>query len=448
LDNHKYGDYKPYLIKSTDKGKSWSLINGDLPNTLLTWRLVQDHVKKDLLFVATEYGIYFTSNGGNNWIQLKGGIPTIAFRDITIQRRENDLVGASFGRGFFILDDITPLRNFVTSMLKSEATLFDVKDAYWYVTSNDKAGGQGDDRYVAENPPFGAIFTYFMADKINSLKDDRKEKEKTNTDFPGWDALEAEKNEDGPLVLLIIKDSNGDIVNTVKGSNKKGFNRVNWELNYPNKSGERLNNDRDTFGDGNIMVTPGTFSVTLVKRLNGETTVLQGPKTFNVVPLYDGALPRKSYDEINAFRNDIFAFQQDLNVTNILMSKSLDLVDAMKRAANKTTQSNTEILKKIHDVRMKLLEIQKELSGHPIKEEIGENSNPTPNDARSIAFSVANSTYGPTGTHKATLNRASKQLSELKLKLKTVTNSVIPAIENDLKAAGAPWIEGQGLIDN
>ncbi len=117
LDNHKYGDYKPYIIKSTDKGKSWRLINGDLPNKLLIWRLVQDHVNKDLLFAATEFGVYFTSNGGKNWIQLKGGMPTVQIRDIKIQRRENDLVAGSFGRGIFILDDITPLRTFTKSMM-------------------------------------------------------------------------------------------------------------------------------------------------------------------------------------------------------------------------------------------------------------------------------------------------------------------------------------------
>ena len=99
LDNHKYGDYKPYIIKSNDKGKTWELINGNLPDKLLIWRLVQDHVKKDLLFAATEFGIYFTYNGGTNWIKLKGGLPTISFRDITIQRSENDLVAGSFGRG-------------------------------------------------------------------------------------------------------------------------------------------------------------------------------------------------------------------------------------------------------------------------------------------------------------------------------------------------------------
>ena len=122
LDNHKYGDFKPYLIKSTNKGKSWVSITGNLPSRLLMWRIVQDHVKKDLLFAATEFGIYFTYNGGSNWIQLKGGLPTISFRDLTIQRRENDLVCASFGRGFYVLDDITPLREFDPSKSSSETS--------------------------------------------------------------------------------------------------------------------------------------------------------------------------------------------------------------------------------------------------------------------------------------------------------------------------------------
>ena len=135
LDNHKYGDYKPYIIKSTDKGKTWSLINGNLPEKLLIWRLVQDHVKKDLLFAATEFGVYATINGGKNWIKLEGGMPTIPIRDITIQRRENDLVAGSFGRGIFILDDISPLRDYDANS-SAEAKLFHVKNAPWYRQSS------------------------------------------------------------------------------------------------------------------------------------------------------------------------------------------------------------------------------------------------------------------------------------------------------------------------
>ena len=176
LDNHKEGDFKPYLLKSTDKGRTWTFISGNLPKQLLTWRIVQDHVDKDLLFAATEFGIYFTKDGGKNWKQLKGGVPTISFRDITIQRRENDLVGASFGRGFFVLDDITPIREFDPSK-KSEVQFFNTRPAYWYVPK-EGVYGQGNNTWVAENPPFGAVFTYYLPQKYESLKEQRTKKEK------------------------------------------------------------------------------------------------------------------------------------------------------------------------------------------------------------------------------------------------------------------------------
>ncbi len=448
VDNHKYGDYKPYILKSSNKGKSWKLINGDLPERLLVWRLVQDHVNEDLLFAATEYGIYFTYNGGTNWLKLKGGVPTISFRDITIQRRENDLVGASFGRGFFILDDITPLRLFKKEMLAKEATLFPIKDAYWYKEAS-RVAGQGDAEYKAPNAPYGAKFTYYMSDKIKSLKDIRKKREKTNTDFPGWEALEKENNQDGPLVLLIIKDAEGNIVNTVKGTNQKGFNRVNWKLNYPNKRGESLNASGDGIGGrSNIMVTPGTYTATLVKRVDGVTTILQEPKTFNVVPMYDGALPRKSYKEVNDFRKEVFAFQQDLMATNILMNRQIKTIAAMKRAANKTTAPNDALLKDINDTRLQLLAIQKELNGSPVKGEVGEKSNPTANDGNGLSWRAFGNTYGPTGTHKQLLERVKSQLVKVKSQLKVVSEKNLINIEKGLKAAGAPWIEGQGLINN
>ncbi len=447
VDNHKYGDYKPYILKSTDKGKSWSLINGDLPKRLLVWRLVQDHVDKNLLFAATEYGIYFTYNGGKNWLPLKGGVPTISFRDITIQRSENDLVAGSFGRGIFILDDISPLRNFNPATVSKEATLFPIKDALWYRQAN-RVGSQGDAEYKGENAPFGARFTYYLADKVKSLKDQRKEREKKNTNFPGWEALEKETNQDGPLVLLMIKDAQGKLVNTVKGGNKKGFNRVSWGLTYPNKRGERLSAKGDGFGGGNMMVTPGDYTVTLVKRVNGETTVLQGPETFKVVPMYEGTLPRKSYEEMNRFREEMIAFQQDITATNMMLSNQMKKIASMKRAANKATSANEAILNDINAARMSLLAIEKELRGDQVKGAIGERSNPTANDGNRLGWSAFSNTYGPTGMQKALLQRVKSQLSKAKAKLTTVTDSTIPAIEAKLKAAGAPWIEGQGLIKN
>ena len=122
VDSHKTGDYAPYVLRSDDRGRTWASIAGDLPARTLVWAVVQDHVKRELLFAGTEFGIYTTLNGGKNWHKLGGGVPVISFRDIEIHERENDLVGASFGRSFFVLDDYSPLRQI------DEAALADAGD--------------------------------------------------------------------------------------------------------------------------------------------------------------------------------------------------------------------------------------------------------------------------------------------------------------------------------
>jgi len=448
LDNHKYGDYKPYLLKSRDKGRTWTFINGNLPPTLLTWRLVQDHIKRDLLFAATEFGIYFTSNGGKQWTQLTGGLPTISFRDITIQRREDDVVAASFGRGFYVLDDLSPLRTFTASTLTDEATLFPIKPAYWY-TPRLGMGSQGDNEYRAKNPPYGATFTYFLPEKVKSLKELRQDRERgaNNIPFPGWDALASEKLQDSIAILLTVKDKEGKVVNTVRGSNSKGFNRVSWDLTYPTKNAINLDLPKSGSESSNsgIRVTPGTYTVTLSKRVDGQTTTLAGPEVVKVVPLAQGALQGASYEEIAAFTQEYRSFQHDLTSANSVLARNLKLVHAMQRAADRSHNPSSSLAGRIHTARENLLAIERALKGNQAKGEIGEKTNPTPQNGNSVASEALKATYGPTPNHKAAFLRAKNQLTEIRSKLKTVTETTLPGIEKDLKAAGAPWIEGQGL---
>jgi photosystem II stability/assembly factor-like uncharacterized protein len=175
FNNHKNGDFKPYILKSTNAGASWTSINGDLPERGSVYSLAQDHENKELLFAGTEFGVFFTVNGGQKWIQLKGGMPTIAVRDMDIQRRENDLVLATFGRGFRVLDDYTPLRQISETALEQEALLFPVKDALMYVEQLPLGlrgkSFQGASFYTAENPPFGAVFTYYLKEGIKTQKE-------------------------------------------------------------------------------------------------------------------------------------------------------------------------------------------------------------------------------------------------------------------------------------
>ncbi len=452
LDNHKYGDYKPYLLKSTDKGRSWTLINGNLPSKLLTWRLVQDHVDRNLMFAATEYGVYMTKNGGGSWTQLKGGMPTISIRDITIQRRENDLVAASFGRGFYVLDDISPLRSFDNTVKNSEGTLFDVKSAYWYVPKGE-VYAQGSNEYKAPNPAFGAVFTYYLKDSIPSLEASRKaaEKNKTNIPFPGWDALEAEKLQQGPNIMFTVRDSKGQVVNIVKGTNKKGFNRVSWDLSFADRSGEKLvapKSGEDYF-NYNIMATPGDYTVTMEKWVDGTRQQLGETKSFKVIPLAKGALEGASYEEIIAFRKSLEDFQQDLKATKTVLRESKKKIDAMQRALMRATEPSAELAARLYETRSKIMAVDSELNGNKAKEDIGEKNAPSASSAESVGKrALATSTYGPTEMHKSALNMGKSRLKGVKSALSEIVNDDIPALEAELKAAGAPWIESQGLISN
>nr|WP_299068077.1 sialidase family protein [uncultured Allomuricauda sp.] len=454
LDNHKEGDYKPYLLKSTNKGASWTFMNGNLPEKLITWRIVQDHKKRGLLFAATEFGIYFTNNGGSNWMPLKGGLPTISFRDITIQRREDDLVGASFGRGFYILDDISPLRDFDMAKI-GETTLFKVKPAYWYI---EKSGvsSQGNSEYSAKNPPYGATFTYFLPEKLKTLKELRTESEKTlnkqksNISFPGWEALNNEKNQEDPGIVLLVKDNAGNLVNTVKGTNKKGFNRVSWNLSHAARRGIKLEEPKggNNFFGSPYLATPGTYAVELYQHVDGELKQLSSTQTFEVKPLGKGALPGKPASEIDAFRSTYQHFQQDLAATNSILSKSMLKINAMKRAMAETKRPSPGLSTKIYNAKVSLQSLQKQMNGSPAKNEVGERNPPSPGDGNFIGVVALSNTYGPTGNHKAAMKRATDQLKNIKKELSVIVKSTLPGIESELKEAGAPWIEGQGLIED
>ncbi|MEM9000635.1 MAG: glycosyl hydrolase [Bacteroidota bacterium] len=450
LDNHKFGDFKPYLIKSTDAGKTWRLINGDLPNRLLVWRLVQDHVNKNLMFLATEFGIYFTINGGTNWIQLKGGLPTLSFRDITIQRRENDLVTASFGRGFFVLDDYSALRSISpTDLEQKEALLFKIRKADWYTPVSDINGSHGAQLYRAKNPEFGATFTYYLRDDYTTLGKIRKENEKKwikadqDIPFPGWDAIEQERRQEGPMIILTITDSDGNVVKTLKVKPKKGMNRTSWDLTTNSKNIVKLDArepERNFFGPASTIVTPGTYSVSLSKVVDGVTTPLVAPQQFEVVRMLEPALQGASAEQFAAFKAKFDTYQQSLSTTNMLLTKAKKKVKAMRKAFLLADQQPDDLSNTLFSLASELEDLDTQLNGNKSKNEVGANNAPTPGDARFIAGRALRTTYGPTGTHKKALDRATQQLAPLESRVKAATGR-LNGLLSRLKAIGAPMIE-------
>lgn len=441
LDNHKYGDFTPYLVKTTDGGETWTSITGDLPARHLVWRVVQDHVDPDLLFAATEFALFFTVDGGEQWTKIPGA-PPIAFRDVVIQRTHEDLVGGTFGRGIFVLDDYTPLRELDSATLAEEAALFPLRPALWYIPKSIQ-DSQGADDYAAPNPPFGAVFTYYLRDDHLSREEQRRAMERTfgpdeDIPFPGWDALEAELREDAPRVQFVIRDAQGDVVNRVDGPASAGLHRVNWDLRVADQGIVQSG-----FGGGGFMALPGTYSATLIKIERGEIDELAGPVDFEVVPLREGALPRAPARVVEAFRAEVEAFDRELTRTTDALDEHIERVELLQAALERAESEDRELAERLHDTRMELLDLQEAFSGSEARGQVGEREpRPSPGSRLSAARGGLQTTYGPTEVHRAALEAGRNELAPLAAEVERMGSDVLPALEQAVEATGAPPVGG------
>lgn len=449
MDNHKYGDFKPYFIKSTDRGQTWKLLTSNLPQKGMVWRMIQDHEDQDLMFLATEFGLYFTQDRGSQWTQLKGNVPTISFRDLTIHRGESDLIAASFGRGFFILDDYSPLRKIDDALINQEASLFPVKDALWYVPRSI-ASPQGTGEYKAPNPDFGATFTYYVQEGFTSLKDQRikteKEalKNKTSISFPGWQAIETEAKEKAPKLLFTITDSEGTIVRSLTAPLKKGVNRINWDLRKNPTSGIRLNGSNGGWRNVGVMVSPGTYKVSMARVVDGVMTPLGDTQTFQVTSLREATLPRIPMAITEDFKKQIETMQGQVSAFNHMMDHTGKKITAMQKAAMLSPTSDPKLYKELHTLHTELEQLEMSINGSSAKEEIGERNKPSFQSRMYTSYRGLSTSYGPTQTHRDALTLAQKEFETAKISLKQITDK-IPSIEKRLQSMGAPWIEGQDI---
>ena len=446
LDNHKEGDFNPYLFRSSDKGLTWESISGDIPKRTIVWRMVQDPIKENLLFVATENGIYTSLNNGISWNKLPG-TPTISFRDITIQKSENDLVAASFGRGFFILDDYSALRDFTEDNLSKQGKLFTPRPAKWYVPRSS-IGNTGADYYFAKNPTFGAEFTYHMAEDFKTKKQARKKREvelnklKKNIPFPGWDALDDEIEEQNAKVILTIQDKDGNIINKIMEKASKGSHRISWDLTHFNPFAISVNgNSRRRYGGGS-MATPGSYSASLHLEQNGKVTILDGPISFEVKPIREGVLKGASYSDYNKFRLELTSLLFEINAVQDVLSESNKKYKAFVIALSRTNIMPGTTESKLTSLKADLTRINKMLSGSPSRSEVGERNPAGMQNFLYSAFDGLENTYGPTGLHKKSLATAKEFLKEVKSEVKIVIETKISEIEKALKSAGSPYING------
>ncbi|MEM9898383.1 MAG: glycosyl hydrolase [Pseudomonadota bacterium] len=460
FDNHKRGDHKPYIYKTTDRGVTWNAIAGDLPERGSAHTIAEDHVDANLLFVGTEFGLFVTQEGGESWAQLKSGFPTIAVRDLEIQRRENDLVIGTFGRGAYILDDYSPLRVKSPLLAEAEATLFDTKDAWLYVEGDlwgTWGGAQsfnGDGFWFAENPPYGAVFTYHLKDGFKTRAAMRREKEIEiekeggDTPYPSWDDLRKEDNEDAPQIILTVRDAEGNVVRRITGPTGKGLHRVAWNMRYPAPDPVQLGGTEGSlFGSApeGPLVAPGAYSVALSKRVDGEETPLGESKSFALKPL--GRSPEATSD-----RGSLVAFQlrtndlvrQAAGASNVASDMQVR-IDHLKAALDETPAATTEHRKTLATLETALDAVVVALNGDPTISGRNEASPWSINTRIDfVRFASWNSQAKPAGAHIGAIDVAEEDLKATIAALASLSTE-LTTFESTLDAIGAPWTPGRAL---
>ena len=458
FENHKNEDFKPYLMKSVDNGKTWTSIAGDLPESGPVLAFAEDTVNPNLLFAGTESGAFFTIDGGAHWVRLKGGLPTISVRDMVIQARESDLVIATFGRGFYVLDDITPLRKLKADSTEQAATLFPVKDALLYVERHPlggpKKGFQGDSFYTADNPPYGAVFTAYMKDKIKTKKEKRQDAEKEaakknqTLPYPTNDELRAEAQEAKPEVYFVVYDESGAPIRRVDGSADSGFQRVAWDLRYAApKVVEHAGGGEEDFPDASDqgpLVVSGSYSVRMFEKVGGAVTEAGGAQSFKVATEGSASMTatdrtaqeqflRKAsrlYRAVYGAEHTAEDVESRLKSIREALRETPAVAQQLGASADAIEQHNREILRALRG------DVEIARRSENVPSSIGDRVNSVLEGER---FSLAK----PTQSHIDSYNIAATEFSEQLSKLHTLVEVDLAKLEKDMEAAGAPWTPGR-----
>jgi hypothetical protein len=406
------------------------------------------------------FGVFFTINGGERWTKLSGNTPNIAFRDLAVQTRESDLVGATFGRGIYILDDYSPLREVTQQMLASESNLFPVRRVRWYVPKRPLAcsepgcvDSQGDAFFVAPNPPFGAVFTYYLNEPLRSAKEQRREQEKelekNNQDvaFPGWERVLEEELEDKPAIVFAVTDQDGMTVRYVPGPTEAGFHRVAWDLRYPALDPWLPAEERAMqFGQPTgVLAVPGTYRVNMYRRIDGKWTDMQQSQTFDVVSIREPTLPGSSQEERVAFDRQVDELRRATEGTVSAIDEIVLELDAVKEVLQSSAADAT-LYTEANDVQQSLKQERNRLVDHQTQQVFGV-SGPMSVQSRLFhaRYDPSANAYGPTRTQRDSLNIARDLYARAQASLTGLVDGRYESLKEKLDQAGIPWTPGRGI---
>ena len=334
VDLHEMGNDNPYVYKTDDYGKSWTKITSGLPDYYPAIVVREDPNKRGFLVAGTENGLFYSVNDGGRWQRLKSNFPTVCVYDIQFVKSDHDLVVATHGRGIWILDNITPLEQFTPQMKDEPFHLFTTLPPFmyhiWYKDAlNDLS------TYSAPNAPVGAMIDYYLKDTL-AFAPSEKKGHKT------------------PIKIDISSES-GDHIATIYGPDKKGFNRIVWNMRYQGAAILKLDAKKaakaNPFATNGPMVPPGKYNIAVtVNEKTQNTQALLKPDPRFTVPvdyftsnLADGLKARNSVTALNDMLNRIMNI--DDQMATIKKSLATD-VKGMKEGKYKAILEQMSTLEK------------------------------------------------------------------------------------------------------
>ncbi len=456
-DAHKVGDFTPYLFASNDLGRTWKSIAGDLPRGSIVWAIQQDHVRPELLFAGTESGLFWSPNGGANWHKVSGGMPTIPVRDIKLQRRDNDLVVATFGRGFYVLDDYTPLRAIASGMTADGGALLPVRDAWWFIPNQvAQAAGRptlGSDDFTSENPAFGAHLTIYLRELPTTAQEARRAQERAqrerNVDspFPGYDRLRAESLERGPQVFVMIADAQGNPVRTLSAPAQAGLHRIAWDLRGPSPFPIDLNPPAfrpPWAGEAKgPLVAPGRYVATLVLASAGGVRTLGTPQSFEVKPV---PTVRGSTDfvAVAAFQGRVATLMRRMSAASSELGAINQALRHARASVTAAPSAEVALFARIDGVAAQVAALQRRLNGDPARQRLDE-SNEVSMYGLAYAAMQFDHRQTPTVTQRRSAEQAEAALVAFERDLRALMDGDLAHLQEALAKAGTPWSAGRGV---
>lgn len=405
-------DFTPYLIKSTDKGKTWTSIASNLPSGTV-YAIQEDFENPNILFIGTEWGVWTTIDGGKKWVQLDNGLPPIMVKDLTIQKRENDLVVATFGRGFYVLDNYSVLREMSEEITKKEAHMFAINEALLYFPSSN-LNYQGDVHFKTNNPMPAAKFEFYIRDGFKSLKQKRL-KAPITQHYPTDEELRLEAAEEKPQLILTVYDKAGNVMRKLSSGLRPGYQSMEWNLSYLTNRGPK--------------VPPGEYTVAVDKNVKGEFTRLIEPQTFKVKSL-PNALGTPNYEANFNFLKEVNVLNAYVTAAGVKINDMNTSLSNMKKILDNTSVEANVLLAKLDATQKEIDAVAKVIvGGFGAKTSVA-------NRLRFALYTTSSAEVDITGSQKEQYQLAKDAYSGQEAALNALFDVKLPALEKEFEAAG------------